>query len=74
MAEKNSPSPQGALDFPRPFTMVDVVIFTVADDALQVLLVQRPTAGSEPFPGLWALPGGFVDVRQDADQIGRAHV
>ena len=72
MAEKNSPSPQGARDFPRPFTTVDVVIFTVADDALQVLLVQRPTAGSEPFPGLWALPGGFVDVRQDADLLACA--
>lgn len=72
MAEKNSPSPQGALDFPRPFTTVDVVIFTVADDALQVLLVQRPTAGSEPFPGRWALPGGFVDVRQDADLLACA--
>lgn len=72
MAEKNSPSPQGALDFPHPFTTVDVVIFTVADDALQVLLVQRPTAGSEPFPGLWALPGGFVDVRQDADLLACA--
>jgi 8-oxo-dGTP diphosphatase len=67
MAEKKSPSPQGTLDFPRPFTTVDVVIFTVADDALQVLLVQRPTAGSEPFPGRWALPGGFVDVGRDAD-------
>ena len=27
-------------DFPRPFTTVDVLIFTVVDDALKVLLVQ----------------------------------
>ena len=28
--------------FPLPYTTVDVVIFTVLDDLLQVLLVQRP--------------------------------
>lgn len=54
-------------DFPRPFTTVDVLIFTVVDDALKVLLVQRPSDGDEPFPGLWALPGGFVNVDVDAD-------
>jgi 8-oxo-dGTP diphosphatase len=54
-------------DFPRPFTTVDVLIFTVADDALKVLLVQRPGEGDEPFPGMWALPGGFVNVDLDAD-------
>jgi len=54
-------------DFPRPFTTVDVLIFTVIDDALKVLLVQRPSGANEPFPGLWALPGGFVDIDRDAD-------
>jgi len=54
-------------EFPRPFTTVDILIFTVMDDALKVLLVQRPVDGDEPFPGLWALPGGFVDVDRDAD-------
>lgn len=51
----------------RPLTTVDVAIFTVADDSLQVLLVQRPKEPDEPFPGLWALPGGFVDVERDPD-------
>lgn len=54
-------------DFPRPFTTVDVLIFTVVDDALKVLLVQRPSGGGEPFPGVWALPGGFVDIDRDDD-------
>ncbi len=54
-------------DFPRPYTTVDVVIFTVLKDALQVLLVQRPSDTAEPHPGLWALPGGFVNVAVDED-------
>jgi ADP-ribose pyrophosphatase YjhB (NUDIX family) len=45
---------------------VDLVIFTVRDDALQVLLTRRPDGPNEPCPGLWALPGGFIDVDQDA--------
>jgi 8-oxo-dGTP diphosphatase len=53
------------LAFERPLVTVDVVIFTVHGDALQVLLVQRPPEPQEPFPGRWALPGGFVDVQQD---------
>jgi 8-oxo-dGTP diphosphatase len=63
------------LDFPRPLTTVDIVIFTVTDESLQVLLVQRPAraaAPEEPFPGAWALPGGFVDVERDADLLACA--
>lgn len=56
----------------RPFTTVDVVIFTVLDGELQVLLVQRPQAAGEPFPGRWALPGGFVDVARDANLLACA--
>ena len=57
------------LAFERPLTTVDVAIFSVSDDALKVLLVRRPDEASdpdEPFPGRWALPGGFVDVGRDA--------
>ena len=55
-----------------PYTTVDVVIFTVLDDKLKVLLVQRPDDTDEPFPGRWALPGGFVDVEVDASLEGCA--
>lgn len=53
--------------FPQPYTTVDVVIFTVRNDRLAVLLVQRPQTRDEPFPRRWALPGGYVDIERDAD-------
>lgn len=61
-----------SVDFERPLVTVDVVIFTVVDDRLCVLLVRRPDDEDEPFPGRWALPGGFVDVQQDASLLACA--
>ncbi|MDD2776681.1 MAG: NUDIX domain-containing protein [Gallionella sp.] len=51
----------------RPLTTVDVVIFTVLDQRLHVLLVLRPDTPEEPFKGMRALPGGFVDMQKDDD-------
>lgn len=65
--QKASVSRAAKPSFPLPFTTVDVVIFTVLDDELRVLLVQRPGGADDPFPGAWALPGGFVDVDRDRD-------
>jgi 8-oxo-dGTP diphosphatase len=56
-----------SLAFPRPLTTVDVVIFAIRDGVLQALLVRRPTEEGQPFPDMWALPGGFVDVERDKD-------
>lgn len=52
-------------EFARPLVTVDVVIFTVLEDALKVLLVRRPADPGDPAPGRWALPGGFVNVAKD---------
>lgn len=46
-------------DHPRPSVTVDVIIFTLRANDLQVLLIKR---GHPPFEGMWAIPGGFVDV------------
>lgn len=43
--------------FPPVAVTVDIVVFTMRDDELQLLLVER---GEAPFRGRWALPGGFV--------------
>jgi len=48
-----------------PFAVtVDLVAFTIREDALQVLLVTR---AEEPYAGLLALPGGFVGPEENLD-------
>ncbi len=47
------------LPSPSPLVAVDVVIFTIADGALQALLVE---VKSGRFAGRWAFPGGLVPV------------
>ncbi len=60
------------LTFDRPLSTVDVTIFCMRQQVLMVLLVRRPHGDSEPYPGQWALPGGFVDVAHDIDLEGCA--
>jgi ADP-ribose pyrophosphatase YjhB (NUDIX family) len=43
----------------RPLVTVNVVIFTLRDDDLQVLLVRRRRP---PQEGLWAIPGGTIHL------------
>ena len=43
----------------------DCVIFTYEDWKLKVLLVQR---GGEPYKGMWAFPGGFLQNTETAEQ------
>jgi len=42
-----------------------MVVLAIAEHELRVLLIRR---GEPPFRGRWALPGGFVNVRDDGDQ------
>jgi 8-oxo-dGTP diphosphatase len=54
-------------DYPRPAVAVDLVLVTREDDP-RVLLIQRR---DEPFAGMWALPGGFVNPDEPLDAAAR---
>lgn len=58
-------SSAGRPERPPVAVTVDLAIFTIRDCALSVLLVQR---GVDPFEGAWALPGGFIEPDEDAEQ------
>lgn len=55
-------------DYPRPAVTVDLIAFARQGDAWRVLLVRR---GHEPFAGKLALPGGFLDMNELAEDGAR---
>lgn len=61
--------------FEKPSVTVDMLIFTVMDEkeenyrklpekSLKLLMIKR---GEHPYIGQWALPGGFVGVKESVD-------
>ena len=52
-------------DYPRPSVTVDVIIFTLRENDLQVLLIKRK---NPPFEGMWAIPGGFVRMDESLEE------
>jgi 8-oxo-dGTP diphosphatase len=57
-----------ASDYERPSVTVDIVILTVSEQDLKVLLIRRKMP---PYQGLWAMPGGFVGIRESLDEAAR---
>lgn len=55
-------------EYPRPALTVDVALFCGALAERSVLLVRR---GRNPFAGMWALPGGFVDEGEYPEAAAR---
>jgi len=50
--------------YEQPGITVDLVFFTVCDDALKVMLVKR---AEPPYSGYWSLPGGFLKVGESLE-------
>ena len=65
MSEAPPPEFTDPRDYPRPAVAVDVVLFTIRDESLQVLLIKRD---HPPFRGMHALPGGFVREDEALEQ------
>lgn len=54
---------QFCYDYPRPAVTVDIVIVT-REDRPRLLLIRRK---HEPFSGMWAIPGGFVEMDESLE-------
>jgi len=52
-------------EFPRPAVTVDCLIYRIAGTDREILLIRR---GSEPYKGMWALPGGFIGMDETLEQ------
>jgi 8-oxo-dGTP diphosphatase len=58
---------QYTYDYPRPAVTVDAVIVT-REKRPRVLLIRRK---HDPFAGMWAIPGGFVDMDETLEAAAR---
>jgi 8-oxo-dGTP diphosphatase len=56
-----------AYDYPRPAVTTDVVVVS-RQARPRVLLVRRKR---EPFAGMWAIPGGFVEMDETLEESAR---
>jgi 8-oxo-dGTP diphosphatase len=55
-------------EYPRPAVTTDCVIFSFIHEKLNVLLIQRK---GEPFKDKWALPGGFMNMDETAEDCAK---
>ena len=52
-------------DYPRPAVTADIIILKTIDKQNFVLLIERK---HEPFKGMWALPGGFLNMDETLEE------
>ena len=65
MQAKSKSNDMYTYKYPHPAVTTDCVIFGFDGRELNVLLIER---GIEPFKGSWALPGGFLNMDETAEQ------
>lgn len=54
--------------YPHPALTADCVVFGFDGQTLKVLLIER---GNEPCKGLWAFPGGFMQIDETIEECAR---
>lgn len=69
MAQKTTSTGNNKAPFcykhPRPAVTADVVLFRRAGNEIEILLIKR---AHDPYQGMWALPGGFVDENEPLER------
>jgi len=48
--------------YPRPSVTVDIIVTKKENNSEYILLIERK---NEPFKDQWALPGGFIDIKEE---------
>jgi len=62
----SNPNPEASSNRQRyPAVSVNVVVFSIVEDELNVLLAKRKFA---PFRGMWAIPGSFLEMEESLDE------
>lgn len=57
--------PQAGVQYETPLVTVDIVVFTIQQNKLKALLIQRKQA---PYEHMWAIPGGFIHQGETLEQ------
>jgi 8-oxo-dGTP diphosphatase len=52
-------------EYPRPAVSADIAVFRQQGQSRQVLLIKRK---NPPFQGMWALPGGFMEMDETLER------
>lgn len=55
--------------YPRPMLTADCVVFGKQKDGTHSLLLVR--RGGDPYKGMWALPGGFMEMDETLEDCAR---
>ena len=55
--------------YPRPMLTADCVVFGERKDGTHSLLLVR--RGGDPYKGMWALPGGFMEMDETLEACAR---
>jgi 8-oxo-dGTP diphosphatase len=55
-------------EYPRPCVTVDIILFRNGGNGPAILLIER---GNPPFEGIWAFPGGFINIDEDLETAAR---
>jgi 8-oxo-dGTP diphosphatase len=55
-------------EYPRPALTADCVVFGHEGSTIKLILIKRAI---EPFQGMWALPGGFVEMDETTEECAQ---